>query len=143
MKLKTILFIWIFSISFNFFAQNDNEVEVFLPDTVYRFQGIIPPIEFQYNLDQFYQEPLINQIQADVLFDKDPSTIWLKTGMLMSNYSFTSKEKEFDAYFTSSLHKQFLEDSEFDMIRYVLGMAQLSAVAYMAYRHIKKYGFLK
>jgi hypothetical protein len=29
------------------------------------------------------------------------------------------------------------------MVRYVLGMAQAGAVGYMAYRHIKKYGFWK
>jgi hypothetical protein len=40
-------------------------------------------------------------------------------------------------------YKQYLENSKFNPIRYVLGIAQTAAVGYMAYRHIKKYGFFK
>ena len=143
MKLTAILSLVILSLYPKVFAQNGNEESFSPPDTVYRYQGIIPPIEFQYDLNQFYQQPLANQISTNILFTEDRSTIWLRTEMLISNHSYLSFEKEFDAHFTSSLHEKFLEDAEFDMVRYVLGMAQLSAVAYMAYRHIKKYGFLK
>jgi hypothetical protein len=143
MKLIAFLSSVILSLYSAVFAQNGNEKIFFPPDTVYRYQGIIPPIEFQYDLNQFYQQPIDNQISTDFLFTEDHSTIWLRTEMLISNRSYLSCEKEFDAHFTSSLHEKFLEDAEFDMIRYVLGMAQLSAVTYMAYRHIKKYGFLK
>ena len=143
MKLTAILSLVILSLYPKVFAQNGNEKSFSPPDTVYRYQGIIPPIEFQYDLNQFYQHPLANQISTDILFTEDRSTIWLRTEMVIANHSYLSFEKEFDAHFTSSLHEKFLEDSEFDMVRYVLGMAQLSAVAYMAYRHVKKYGFLK
>lgn len=112
-------------------------------DSVYRFQGIVPPVEFQYDLSRFFGQPLTKQIPTNILFTEDRSTIWLRTELLISNYSYLPNEVEFDDHFASPLHKQFLKDSEFDMVRYVLGMAQLSAVAYMAYRHIKKYGFLK
>jgi hypothetical protein len=110
-------------------------------NSVYRFQGIVPPVEFQYDLSQFFQQPLTKQISTDILFTEDRSTIWLRTELLISNQSLD--KVKFDAHFTSPLHQQFLKDSEFDMVRYLLGMAQVSAVAYMAYRHIKKYGFLK
>jgi hypothetical protein len=143
MKLIAMYSLAILSLISENIAQNGNEKIIFPPDTVYRYQGIIPPIEFQYDLNQFFQQPLVNQISTDVLFTEDRSTIWLRTEMLISNHAYLFSEKEFDTHITSSLHKQFLEDSEFDMVRYVLGMAQLSAVAYMAYRHIKKYGFLK
>jgi len=122
------------------------EREIKIEDKKYsvsRFQGIVPPVEFQYDLSQFFGQPLIKQIPTDIIFTKDRSTIWLRTELLISNHSYLPNEVEFDAHFTSPLHQQFLQDSEFDMVRYVLGMAQLSAVAYMAYRHIKKYGFLK
>jgi len=46
-------------------------------------------------------------------------------------------------YLLSPLYAQYIEDSKFNPVRYVLGMAQLSAVGYLAYKHIKKYGFLK
>ena len=143
MKLIAFLSSVILSLYSTVFAQNDNEKFFFTPDTVYRYQGIVPPVEFQYDLNQLFQQPLNKQIPADFLFTEDRSTIWLRTELLISNHTYLSDEVEFDAHFTSQLHHQFLKDSEFDMVRYVLGMMQLSAVAYMAYRHIKKYGFLR
>ena len=111
-------------------------------DSVYRFQGIIPPVEFQYNLDEIFIEPLFNQIPDEILFEDNPSTIWLRTEIFISNNS-RSEFGEMNTHFTSSLYQQYLKDSEFDMFRYVLGVAQASAVGYMAYRYIKKYGFWK
>jgi hypothetical protein len=143
MKLIAIFSLAILSSNSKVFAQNGNEKIFSLPDTVYRYQGIIPPVEFQYDLNQFFQQPLAKQIPDDVLFTEDRSTIWLKTELLIAKNSYLSNKVEFNTHFTSPLHQQFIKDSEFDMVRYVLGMAQLSAVAYMAYRHIKKYGFLK
>jgi hypothetical protein len=112
-------------------------------DSVYRYQGIIPPVEFQYNLDEIFSKPISNQIPEDVLFDDNPSTVWLRTQLLISNNSGQLGPEEINTHFTSPLYQQYLRDSEFDMVRYVLGVAQASAVGYMAYRHIKKYGFWK
>ena len=143
MKLLAIYSLAVLSLNSKVFAQNGNETIFSPPDTIYRYQGIVPPAEFQYDINQFFQRPLANQIPTDVLFTEDRSTIWLRTEMLISNQSLLFGKVDFNTHFTSPLHQQFLKDSEFDMVRYVLGMAQLSAVAYMAYRHIKKYGFLK
>jgi hypothetical protein len=51
--------------------------------------------------------------------------------------------RDINTHFTSPLYQQYLRDSEFDMVRYVLGALQAGAVGYMAYRYIKKYGFWK
>ena len=112
-------------------------------DSVYRFQGIIPPVEFQYNLNEIFSKPISNQIPEDILFDDNPSTIWLRTELLISNNSAQFGYDEINTHFTSPLYQQYLKDSEFDMFKYVLGIAQASAVGYMAYKHIKKYGFWK
>jgi len=114
-----------------------------LSDSSYRFQGIIPPVEYQYNLEEFFIEPLFNQIPNDILFEDNPSNIWLRTELLISYNSSQTENGEVYTHFTSSLYEQYLKDSEFNMLSYVLGIAQTSAVAYMAYRHIKKYGFWK
>jgi hypothetical protein len=111
-------------------------------DSSYRFQGIVPPVEYQYDLNQFFIEPLFNQIPDEILFEDNPSNIWLRTELLISNGS-QSEFGEVNTFFTAPLYQQYLRDSEFDMVSYVLGIAQTSAVAYMAYRHIKKYGFWK
>jgi len=113
------------------------------PDSVLRFQGIVPPVEYQYDMSEFYVAPLFNQIPDEILFEDNSSTVWLRTELLLSDRNLLTENGEVKTHFTSPLYQQYLEDSEFDMVRYVLGTIQTGAVAYMAYRHIKKYGFWK
>ena len=136
-----LILVFVISAAYDSFSQQ--EEELFSRDSVYRFQGIIPPVEFQYNLNEIFSKPISNQIPEDILFDDNPSTIWLRTELLISNNSAQSGNGEITTHFTSPLYQQYLKDSEFDMFRYILGVAQASAVGYMAYRHIKKYGFWK
>ena len=112
-------------------------------DSTYRFQGIVPPVEFQYNLNEILSKPIINKFGEDVIFDDSQSSIWLRTELLISSSSTQFGNNKTNTHFTSTLYQQYLKDSEFDMARYILGAAQVSAVAYMAYLHIKKYGFWK
>jgi len=137
----------IFLISINLtalvFSQDYPEDYQAPPDSVLRFQGIVPPIEYQYDMSEFYIAPLFNQIPDEVLFEDNSSTVWLRTELLLSNRDMLTENGEVSTHFTSPLYQQYLKDSEFDMVRYVLGTVQAGAVAYMAYRHIKKYGFWK
>jgi hypothetical protein len=135
--LATILF----SSSADFCQQNEEVYK--LIDSTYRFQGIVPPVEFQYNFYEIFNKPLLTELPDKVVFDKNPSTVWLRTELLISSKSEGFSSNEINTHFTSPLYQQYLKDSEFDMFRYILGAAQASAVAYMAYRHIKKYGFWK
>jgi hypothetical protein len=136
-----LIFVLVLSAAYDCFSQR--EEELFSRDSVYRFQGIIPPVEFQYNLNEIFSKPISNQIPEDVLFNDNPSTVWLRTQLIISNNKDQLGIDEINTHFTSPLYQQYLRDSEFDMFRYVLGVAQASAVGYMAYRHIKKYGFWK
>jgi hypothetical protein len=43
-------------------AQETEEYPTQISDTAYRFQGIIPPVEYQYDLNEFFIEPLFNQM---------------------------------------------------------------------------------
>ena len=135
-----ILILFLSAVS-NGFSQQEEELYK-NNDSVYRFQGIIPPVEYQYNLNEFYTEPLFGQVPEEILFEDNPSNIWLRTEFLISNNS-QSESGELNTHFTSPLYQQYLKDSEFDMVRYILGTVQAGAVGYMAYRHIKKYGFWK
>jgi hypothetical protein len=112
-------------------------------DSLYRFQGIIPPVEYQYDLNQFFIEPLFNDIPNEILFEDNSSNIWLRTEILISNNSSHTDFGEVNTFFTAPLYQQYMKDSEFDMVKYILGTVQTGAVAYMAYRHIKRYGFWK
>lgn len=143
--MKCILQFIVFIICANSFtkAQSDQEFFYSPVDTISRYQGIIPPVELQYDLNDIFREPFTDPLSDEFLPDDNPSTIWLKTELLLSNYQLSPDEIKFETHFTSPLYRQYIKDSEFDMVRYVLGMAQAGAVAYMAYRHIKKYGFWK
>ena len=136
-----LIFQFLLLASFSCFAQQE-ESRINNKDSVYRFQGIVPPIEFQYNIDEIFSKPIAPNIPDDILFDDNPSTIWLRTELLIMNNS-QSDLGDINTHFTSPLYQQYLRDSEFDMVRYVLGAVQAGAVGYMAYRHIKKYGFWK
>ena len=137
-----ILFYFLFSAGLVICQQNE-EYSYSRNDSSFRHQGIIPPAEFQYNLDEIFSKPISNQIPEDFLFDDNPSTVWLRTQLLISINTAQSGSGEINTHFTSPLYQQYLRDSEFDMVRYILGTVQAGAVGYMAYRHIKKYGFWK
>ena len=143
MNKELIYFLLIYVIHGIAIAQPNEEYINRFSDSTFRYQGIVPPVEFQYNLDEIFSKPIAPNIPDEVLFDDNPSTIWLRTQLLISNNAAQSGSSEINTHFTSPLYQQYLRDSEFDMVRYVLGVAQASAVGYMAYRHIKKYGFWK
>ncbi len=135
------LLVFVFLFSDSCLSQQEKEL-INKSDSLYRYQGIIPPVEYQYDLNEFFIEPLFNDVSDEILFEENPSNIWLRTELLISNNSY-SNFNEVNTFFTAPLYQQYLRDSEFDMMRYVLGAVQAGAVGYMAYRHIKKYGFWK
>jgi hypothetical protein len=140
--ISKILLCLIFS-ALSIYSQEAENKLIELSDSSFRFQGIVPPIEYQYDMSEFYIAPLFSQIPDEILFEDNSSTVWLRTELLLSNRNMLTENGEINTHFTSPLYQQYLKDSEFDMVRYVLGTVQAGAVAYMAYRHIKKYGFWK
>ncbi|RPI65266.1 MAG: hypothetical protein EHM44_01055 [Ignavibacteriales bacterium] len=102
---------------------------------------IDPLTEIQIKFDEFELHREFNNMKMDVQIDGDPQTVWLRTSLALSNTE--NSGKHFSQHFLSPLEKQYLENSKFDPVRYALGMVQAGAVGYLAYKHIKKYGFLK
>lgn len=90
----------------------------------------------------FYLE--LKSLDKTISANTDPNTKWLWTSYAISN----SQEESFQSQFnfenmTRPLYIKMHEDAKFNPVRYVLGLAQTGAVGYLAYKHIKKYGFLK
>ncbi|NNG26537.1 MAG: hypothetical protein HKM87_03360 [Ignavibacteriaceae bacterium] len=142
MKNNSINKLWlqiIFLFTYCIFIYPQQET-VALKDSVLRYQGFIPPIDINYQFDDkfLYNNP--EQFVPEFPLYDDSSTIWLRTELALSSSIPFAKKKD-QEHFTLALYQQHLQDSKFDMVRYVLGMAQLSAVGYLAYKHIKKYGF--
>jgi hypothetical protein len=123
-------------------AQQDTDIIKIIPDSVMRYQGIIKPHITDYDFNQFFL-PFDIPAGDSVINDFSKSTIWLRTKLVISiGYRF-NEEEYLNEHMLLPLYRQHLEDSKFNPVKYVLGMAQLSAAGYLAYRHIKKYGFLK
>lgn len=104
-------------------------------------QGALDHIQFRFEEFEVYRDKYYSNLHIPL--DEDKATIQLRTEMMIhqtSRSNFYSAEENF--YFLSPLYNKYIEDSKFNPVRYVLGMAQLSAVGYLAYRHIKKYGFI-
>lgn len=82
----------------------------------------------------------MNELNNQVRIDEDPSTKWLRMSYNLSHANLAT-EMEFEQNFLSPLYRKYMRDSDINVFRYILGIAQYSAVGYLAYRHIKKYGF--
>ncbi len=100
-----------------------------------------PLVEIQNKLDEFELYRQFNNIKSNIAIDVDPQTVWLRTAIVISKSEVA--DNNFSPHLLSPLERKYYEDSKFDPIKYVLGMAQVGAVGYLAYKHIKKYGFLK
>jgi hypothetical protein len=100
-----------------------------------------PLVEIQNKLDEFELYRQFNNIKSNIAIDVDPQTVWLRTAIVISKSEVA--DNNFSPHLLSPLERKYYEDSKFDAIKYVLGMAQIGAVGYLAYKHIKKYGFLK
>ena len=110
-------------------------------DSLFHYQGI--NLNLNYNFDDLIHYNSPDFSPNNLPPHDNPSTIWLRTELALSSSLLFGEKTETDRHFTSILYQQYLEDSKFDPVRYVLGMAQLGAVGYLAYKHIKKYGFWK
>ena len=98
-------------------------------------------IKIQIKFDEFELHREFKDMKMSVPIDGDPNTVWLRTSLALSNTETTNQN--FSPHFLSLLEKQYLENSKFNPLKYALGMVQAGAVGYLAYKHIKKYGFFK
>jgi hypothetical protein len=66
-------------------------------------------------------------------------SIWLRTRLAITN-SIEQNNFESSSYLLQPYHNFYIESKNISIFRRVLGMAQLGAVGYLAYKHLKKYG---
>jgi len=137
MKLLSILAIFII-LPNHLSAQPEDIFIPSLPDTVLRYQGINPIMSYYYDDFNFTIS------ESEQLIEGNLSTLQLRTELALSYpTAFNTSSAEASNHLMLPYYKQYLENSKIDPISYVLGLAQTAAVGYMAYRHIKKYGFWK
>ena len=143
MKLLFIITIFIL-LAGHTFAQTE---DIFVPsvtDTVFRHQGINPLMKYHFDDFDLYLPFNFSIAESEQLPDGNIENLQLRTELALSYPTTFSTNSTYEMnHYMLPLYNRYLENSKLDPVRYVLGLAQAAAVGYMAYRHIKKYGFWK
>ncbi len=137
-KILSLLFLYTFIL---YAQQTDNANTVSTNDSLKIRINPNSVTQMQIKFDEFELHRQFNNMKMNVPIDGDPQTVWLRTSLAISNTE--NNGQNFSPHFLSQLEKQYLENTKFNPIKYALGMVQAGAVGYLAYKHIKKYGFLK
>ena len=135
--LKILFFIQIISVCNH--SQTDEK------DPAGRINSFLSPSEnilLKFDEFDFYRQ--LNSVQMNIPLNEDSNTVWLWTLVALSNTESVHPEfGKLPGNVSQFLYDDYIEQSKFNPVKYVIGAAQLGAVGYLAYRHIKKYGFLK
>jgi len=143
--MKIIVFVFCsFLLTFKVFSQQENKESVISKDSVFKYQGINPQLNIPDQVFEIEWQFSFWKQESNMLIEGNNSNLWLRTEMALS-YSgeFNSDSLIITENFSTPLYAKYIENQKFNPLFYVLGMAQTAAVGYMAYRHIKKYGFFK
>jgi hypothetical protein len=105
---------------------------------------IINTQEIQTKFYEFELNYKLNDSGIIVPDNINSRSIWLWTSYAISKNEI-NKSMNSEAFngILSPLYDEYLRNSKFSFVKYMLGMAQYGAVGYLAYRHIKKWGFFK
>lgn len=76
---------------------------------------------------------------------KDDSTaIWIRTRLQLTGFANqTSENSNLQTNILNPLYIKYTELQNMRFIKSILGSVSVGATAYLAYKHLKKYGFLK
>ena len=102
-----------------------------------------PLLNLSYKFDEFDFYRSLTKPILNLNVDSSTALLSLKTAAEMLTNSSSNNENPTPGYLHSILYQEYLEKSKFDPIRTALGLIQAGAVGYLAYQHIKKWGFLK
>jgi hypothetical protein len=138
MRFHTQIFIPFILLSALTYSQQNKSDSV---QEIYSYESML---KLQTKFDEFDVYRELNYLRMDLPANTDTNTIWMWTKLSITNTGVTGfYAGETPLSMIEPLHQQYIENSKLNPVRYVLGMAQTAAVGYLAYQHIKKYGFFK
>lgn len=113
-------------------------------DTLRAFQLSIPQevLEYQLNNTDYLSD------FSKMLFKKsmlnDSSSAWMRARMMIDQFSKNDEMLDNSASkMINPMYNDYIESQKLATLKAILGSVQVGAVAYLAYKHLKKYGFLK
>ena len=143
-KMKDVkLVVVVLILSGTVFSQQKDVINSVRVDSVYRYQGINPVLNINSKMLQLFTSDDFSAFTSNQLAEGDSATLWLRTKLAVSSPCYIGETEQTNNHLLLPFYEQYLENSKFDPVRYALAIAQTAAVGYMAYRHIKKYGFFK
>jgi len=138
--MKARIEIFFFSIIFVAISYAQGKIDTSKVES--RRLNCIKYLQPSYNEVGFYDKLYFSDTQ--VIINENPNTIWLWTSISLSNQNSSNSRFQKNSYqILSPLVQLYLDKSKINPMEYILGLVQTGVVGYMAFQHIKKYGFLK
>lgn len=130
---------------FIFFLSAVNAQQIIKGDTTSLNQNGIYDLQSKMELyrseSSFRISPESFLLNDDQLHKNDFSTVWLRTRLAVMNSGLQYEDNtNKPSNFLHPYYMFYLESKNISLLRKALGLAQLGAVGYLAYKHLKKYG---
>lgn len=98
----------------------------------------------EFNLNDVFLFQRIDRIKSNEFFLFDSSIVWLQTKYLIDNFNEGNTNFEnYSEMIASPLLAKYYKSQNYSQLKIFLQSVQIGAVGYLAYLHLKKYGFLK
>ena len=140
MKMKTFLYnlIVLFLFCNLFFAQSKT-------DSLKNHETPLNFSNYFYNQTPYlFNFNDLSDLKFSAGFLNDTSSIWILTRMQLAGIINQDEiQNNLQMNILNPLHERYADLQSMKELKYILGAVQLSAVGYLAYLHLKKYGFLK
>jgi hypothetical protein len=142
MKMKKVLFSLILFITTALPAFGQTKTDSLKrTETPMNFSAFFNPYN-NFNDPYFFNE--LNKLSLNTYSIEDSSSIWMRTRMQMAGMSDGENiNRGLQSPFLDALSRQYSASQNLKTLRSILGAVQVGAVGYLAYQHLKKYGFLK
>ena len=141
-KMKRAVFSLIMLLAFTVSILSQSKVDTLTKtETPLSFSSYFNPYN---NLSETYFFNELNNLRINSYSIDDSSSIWMRTRMQLTGmFDHDNTDRSMQSDILNALSKQYSASQSLKTLRSILGAVQVGAVGYLAYQHLKKYGFLK
>lgn len=114
-----------------------------ISDTTKAFKLEIPKEVLDYQLNQMFFSNEMYSLPLYTAFIDDTSSVWIRTRMQLGSFHEQNSSNQLQFSILNPLYQNYAKSQSMKTWKMILGSVQAGAVGYLAYKHLKKYGFLK